>query len=61
MVGPGKMMVGHKPSNPGSGYTTTFLNQVHAGRRLVRAWFLIIASVHKCLYGCMFVCLCVRP
>ena len=26
-----------------------------------RAWFLRIASVHECLYACVFACVCVRP
>ena len=30
-----------------------------ACRRLVRAWFLIIASVRECLYACLFACVCV--
>ena len=33
-------------------YYSKFLNQA-------RAWFLRIASVHKCLYACVFVCVCV--
>ena len=31
---------------------TAFLNQAHA-------WFLRIASVHKCMYACVCVCVCV--
>ena len=36
-----------------------FLNQAHAGRRPVRAWFLRIASVHECLHARVFVSVCV--
>ena len=33
-----------------------FLNQVRAGNRLVRAWFLKIVSVWSSVHVCVFVC-----
>ena len=33
-----------------------FLNQVRAGNRLVRAWFLKIVSVSSSVHECVFVC-----
>ena len=39
---------------------TCFIIKPGARRPVARrAWFLRIASVHKCLYVCVFVCLCV--
>ena len=37
----------------------SFLNQARSGHRLARAEFIIIASVHECLY--VYVCVCVHP
>ena len=36
-----------------------FLNQVRTGLWLARSWFLIIASLHECLYACVHQCVCV--
>ena len=35
------------------------LNQARTGHRPVCAWFLRIAFVRKCLYACVFACVCV--
>ena len=40
--------------------TLHFLNQVHAGLWLARAWFLRIASVCELQYVCLCVCVCPR-
>ena len=36
-------------------FNSYFLNQACAGQRPAHAWFLRIASVHECLYACVFV------
>ena len=39
-------------------FLSHFLNQMHAGHRLVRTWFLEIDSVRDV---CMRVCVCLSP